>query len=433
MNTHFPVPGSPGRGCFSLLIVFTISSLTAVPADWPHFMGPGYNNISGDTDLARSWPAAGPKVLWETAVGEGYAGPSIAEGKVYLLDRKDKTHDVLRCIDFKSGDESWRYAYDAPGDWDYHGSRTTPAIDGNMVYTVGPLGHIHCINTKNRKPVWKKNLLDDWEAPRPTWAASQSPLVYKDLLIVAPMSEMAGMVAYHKLTGELAWKSNPLGGSVSYVSPSVMKLDGRDQILIATSQGPNNDGGVRGIDPETGMVLWSFMDWQCNIAIPQPIHLGGGRMFVTGGYGAGSYRFQVTKAGDQYITSDPVKIRTCDSQLQLPIHFGKHIYANSSDGPNGIVCLDEQGELAWKSGRKNKFGAGPILIADDLIFALHGDNGVLVLLEAKPSGFMKLGEVKLLDGPHVWAPMAMSGGKLLIRDKHKMKCLDVTRAGNKAG
>jgi len=427
------LPGSRGRGCFLFLIVLTIPGLRTVSADWPHFMGPGFNNTSPDSGLARNWPAAGPRVLWETTVGEGYAGPSIADGNVYLLDRNGKTEDVLRCIDLETGRETWSYAYDAPGDWDYHGSRTTPTIDGNMAFTVGPLGQIHCIDTKTRKPVWTKHLLNDWGAGRPQWAVSQSPLVFKDKLIVAPMSEKAGMVAYDKTSGELAWKSGPLGGRISYVSPSITKLDSRDQVLIATSRGTKPDGGVHGIDPETGQVLWSFTDWQCNIAIPQPIHLGRGRMFITGGYGAGSYRFQVTRNGNHYTISNPVKIRVCESKLQLPIHFGEHIYANSSDGPNGIVCLDEDGGLIWKSGRKNKFGAGPILIADDLIFALHGDNGVLSLLEAKPSGFNKLAEAKLLDGPHVWAPMAMSEGRLLIRDMGRMKCLDVTGNGNKPG
>ena len=138
----------------------------------------------------------------------GFGGPAISDGKVYLLDRDEKVGDTLRVFDFATGKELWSFAYDAPGTFMFPGSRTTPTVDGDRVYTSGPLGDLHAIDTTSRKPVWRKNIWKDFgggELPR--WAVVQHPLIYGNLVIVAPQTPQAGVVAYDKLTGDLKWKS----------------------------------------------------------------------------------------------------------------------------------------------------------------------------------------------------------------------------------
>ena len=178
------------------------------------------DNTSDQKGLLRTWPTEGPKVLWTAPVGLGFGGPAVSDGKVYLLDRDEKVGDKLRVLDLSSGKELWSFAYDAPGGFMFAGSRTTPTVDGEHVYTSGPLGDLYAINTKTRKPVWHKNIWKDFgggELPR--WAVVQNPLIYGNLLIVAPQTSQAGVVAYDKLTGELKWKSAPLSGTARIREP----------------------------------------------------------------------------------------------------------------------------------------------------------------------------------------------------------------------
>ena len=55
--------------------------------NWPHFRGPYFDNINHDTiPLAESWDTTGPPVAWKLTLGEGYAGPAVYDGKVYIMD-----------------------------------------------------------------------------------------------------------------------------------------------------------------------------------------------------------------------------------------------------------------------------------------------------------------------------------------------------------
>ena len=126
-------------------------------------------------------------MLWTVPIGAGFGGPAVSGGNVYVLDRDENVGDTLRVLDLASGKELWTFAYDAAGSFMFAGSRTTPTVDGEHVYTVGPMGDLHAINTKTRKPAWRKNIWKDFGggAELPRWAIVQNPLIYGDLLIVA--------------------------------------------------------------------------------------------------------------------------------------------------------------------------------------------------------------------------------------------------------
>jgi hypothetical protein len=60
---------------------------------------------------------------------------------------------------------------------------------------------------------------------------------------------------------------------------------------------------------------------------------------------------------------------------------------------------------------------------------LEGKTGVLHLLEANTSEYKEISTAQVLSGPDVWAPMALSGGKLVLRDMTKMVCIEVGTPG----
>ena len=153
---------------------------------------------------------------------------------MYFLDRDDTLGDVLRVYDFATGKELWTFAYDAPGRFEFPGSRSTPTVDGNIVYIAGPLGDLQAIDINTHKPLWRKNIWKDFGGGAafisfgqrggsgspfgpdgfgggattfPMWGITQNPLVYRSLVIMASQTPEAGVVAYDKLTGELKWKT----------------------------------------------------------------------------------------------------------------------------------------------------------------------------------------------------------------------------------
>ena len=404
-------------------------------ADWPAIYGPGRNNVSEQKGLLRTWPAEGPKVLWTAPVGVGFGGPAVSDGKVYLLDRDEAVGDTLRVLDLASGKELWTFAYAAPGKFMFPGSRTTPTVDGELVYTSGPLGDLYAISTKTHKPVWQKNVWKDFGgvAELPKWAIVQNPLIHGDLLFVAPQTPEVGVVAYEKRTGELKWKSAPLSGTTGYVSPSIMKVGGQDQLVMVTAavgRGRNaKDGSVNGLDPQTGKVLWTYGGWQCAIPAPQPVDAGEGRILVTGGYSAGTAMIKVEKKADgSFGVTELYKNPDFGSHTQPPILHAGHFYSHFTvnERSDGLVAMSMDGQVKWKTDQLPPFVRGGTILADGLMLMTDGDTK-LYLIEPNPTAFKPLASAVILEKGDNWAPLALVDGKLLVRGQKEMKCLEVAR------
>jgi PQQ-like domain len=398
-------------------------------ADWPQYLGPDRNAISKETGLLHSWPAGGPKVLWTVPLGAGYGGAAISEGKVYVLDRIGNEKDVLRCLDLDTGAQQWSYEYDAPGRLQHPGSRSTPAVDGNYVYTCGPFGDVYCFDKNTHKPVWSKNIWKDFDSRKvPTWGISQNPLIYHDLLILASQTHKAGVVAYDKLSGQLKWASPALPGGVGYVSPTIVKIGSEDQVVMVTAGAKRGGGGaVVGMDPRTGKTLWTYKGWNCQIPIPNVTQIGDGRLFITGGYDAGGAMIKIEKSGDSYTATEVYKTDKFGTHVHPAILYKGYLYGHCSTNTvkDGMVCMDLDGNVKWKTGRSPLFDKGGFILADGLIFSVDGQKGILYLIKPDPAGFKPLASAKLLDTSECWGPLSLSDGKLIIRDQKQMKCVAV--------
>jgi outer membrane protein assembly factor BamB len=418
----------------AVMAALSVTGTIAAASDWPSIYGPQRNNTSDQKGLLRTWPAEGPKVLWTTPVGAGFGGAAVKDGQVYILDRNEEVGDTLRVFDLSSGKEAWTFAYPAAGKFMFAGSRTTPTLDGDFVYTNGPMGDLYAISTKTRKPVWQKNIWKDFgggsELPR--WAIVQNPLIYGNLVIAAPQTSQAGVVAYDKLTGELKWKSAPLSGLPGYVSPQIIKIGGEDHlIMITASVGRGRtarDGTTAGLDPRTGKVLWNYQGWQCAIPVPQPVDAGDGRILVTGGYGAGSAMFQVTKKGDSYDVKELYKNADFGAHTQPPILYKDHFYSHFTvnERSDGLAVMSLDGQVKWKTDQKPAFVRGGSILAEGLLLTTDG-NTKLYLVEPDPSGFKPIATAEVLEPGDNWAPLALTDGKLLIRGQKELKCVQVAQ------
>ncbi len=433
-------------------ILFLIPGTSLQAADWPQYLGPNRNSTSPQKGLLRSWPEKGPEVLWSVAVGKGYGGPVIKDGKVYLLDRDEKVGDNLRCMDLSTGKELWNFAYDAPGRVPFPGSRSVPAVDGNHVYSCGQNGDLYCIDINTHKPVWNKNIWKDFGGSRlPIWAITQCPLVYEDLVIVLSQAPDAGAVAYDKLSGTVKWKT-PYLGNESYASPSVVKIDGKDHlVLVISSTNPigNRDlpqtlGKVVGIEPLTGKILWSYDKWQCHISVPSAVDAGDNKVLVVGGYELGTVMLKVEKQADGgYGVTELFRHNDFGDQTKPPILHKGYFYAQftTNSKRDSLTCMSMDGKIMWATKRDPDFNKGSMILADGLILATDGTK-TLYLIEPDPAGFKPLASAELLTEGGVdtsepmtrfggsnqnWAPLALADGKLLIRDQTKMICVKVAQ------
>jgi outer membrane protein assembly factor BamB len=438
------------------VVIVMVTAYSSLAADWPQYLGPARNSTSPETGLLRSWPENGPEVLWTVSVGRGYGGPVIKDGRVYLLDRDDKVGDNLRCFDLSNGKELWNFAYDAPGRVSFPGSRSVPIVDGNHVYSCGHNGDLYCININTHKPVWNKNVWTDFRGKPsrisgrvpwgptpvgrfPVWAITQCPLIYGDLLVIASQAPDAGVVAYDKLTGDVKWKTPSLG-YVGYVSPAIVKVDGEDHVVMITpstnpfrrsSPDENNLGKVVGIDPRTGKILWEYDKWHCHISVPSAVDAGENRVLVAGGYELGTVMIEVEKTAEGgYRVKELFRHNDFGDHTKPPILHDGYFYAQFSTNSkkDGLACMNMDGKVLWKTMRDPLFDKGSMILVDGLILATDGRK-TLYLIEPDPSGFKPLASAELLErgNNQNWAPLALSDGKLLIRDQNHLRCVKVAQ------
>lgn len=447
-----------------LILLMVIFASCVNESNWPQFLGPERNSTSPQKDILRVWPESGPEVLWTSNIGIGYGGPVVKDGKVYLLDRDDKVGDNLRCFNLSTGKELWNFSYDAAGEVMFPGSRSVPTIDDNYIYSCGPYGDLYCIDIKNHKPVWNKNVWTDFggdpgnDPPDeskggwgghgnfPIWAISQCPLVYGELLIIASQAPEAGVVAYNKTTGNIVWKTPNLGNE-SYVSPAIVKIDGDDHIVMVTSSTnpighpdlPKTMGNIVGIEPLSGEILWTYTGWDCHITVASAVDAGNNKMLVVGGYELGALMIEVKKQADGTFSPKEVfRTEEFGDQTKPPILYNGYFYAQfgTNNTRDGLTCMSMEGEIMWKTKRDPDFNKGSMILADGLILATDGAKS-LYLIDPDPSEFKPLASAELLAtasseypmarrfGTQNWAPIALAEGKLLVRDQSRLLCVKV--------
>lgn len=422
-------------------LVLGLVAANVCAQDWPQYLGPDRDGTSPQKNVFRSWPEQGPEVMWTKDVGIGYGGPVVKDGKVYLLDRNDEVGDILRCFDLDSGDELWRFAHNAPGSVMFPGSRSVPTVEGDFVYTCGPYGDLYCVDINTHQPVWHQNVWTDFGGGEiPTWAISQCPLVYGELLILASQAPDAGVVAYDKRSGEVKW-TTPALGPVGYVSPAIVRVDGEDHVVMITAAERGKENGrVVGIDPLSGKILWDYTNWHCGIPIPSATDAGDNKVLIIGGYRAGAAMIQVEKeAGGGYAVKELYKTIDFGAHTKPAIQHNGYFYAqySTNERRDGLVCMRMDGQVMWVTKRDPSFTRGSMILADGLILATDGET-MLYLIEPDPSGFKPLASAKLLaaaeesDDPRAarfgtqnWAAIALADGRLLIRDQFRMLCVKV--------
>jgi outer membrane protein assembly factor BamB len=359
--------------------------------------------------------------LWSLDLGEGYAGAAVAAGRVFIFDYdRDARQSALRCLSLADGQEIWRYSYPLTIKRNHGMTRTVPAVTDKFVVALDSKCNVFCLDVASGELKWSVSLVRDFGATVPEWYAGQCPLVDGDKVILAPGGKGALLVALDLATGKAIWQApNPRDWKMTHSSIMPMDFGGQRQYAYCANK------GVVGVDATDGKLLWESTDWKIGIAtVPSPLPLPEGKVFFTGGYGAGSAMLKLEAQDGKLVPKSVFRLtpEIFGATQHTPIRNNEHLYGARADGR--FVCLDLDGKVVWASGASEKFGLGSFLVAGDLILALD-DAGKLRLFEASPTRFNLLGEIQPLTGRESWAPMALAGNRLLLRDLTHLVCLDL--------
>lgn len=379
--------------------------------DWPQWRGPRRDGISTETDLVRSWQSSGPTQLWDAPLGGGYACPIIAGDRVYLI-AQDGDHEAAICWDAAKGTELWRHRYPARFQSDQGiGPRSTPAIDGDSLYTVGATGIMHCLNRLDGKLVWELDLLTTFHGKAPMWGVSFSPLIDNTMMYVFPGGPDAAVVALDKRSHVPVWQG--LSDSSSYSSPILASLAGTRQLLCFL---PTR---LVSLDPANGTLLWDF-PWEtaygCNIATPI---IAGDFVFISSGYGKGCAMLKVAREPTGGFSVESVyQSSALRNHFNSSVLWKDHIYGFDDAT---LVCLElRTGKVAW---RERGFHKGSLTLADDILIIL-GEQGMLALAEPSPRGYKELARHRVFRD-RCWTVPVVAHGRLYVRSENLLRCFEL--------
>src|SRR5262245_57841218 len=424
--------------CWIILLVAGLASEAAAD-DWPQWGGPQRDLVWRETGIGKKLPTDGllPRV-WSAPLGEGYAGPAVAGGRVYitdLIDRQNRsaTERVL-CLDASTGKVLWVHPYPVEYGIAYPaGPRATPTVDGDRVYAFGAMGDLICLTAADGKVVWKRNTVAEFGKNIPTWGMTASPLVDGDQLItLAGGLKEALVVSFDKRTGQELWRAidDP---AVGYCPPVIFRFGDSRQLIVWHPR------AVTSLDPSTGKPIWEIpFKIRSGLTVPMPRQVGN-RLFVTAFYD-GPMMIEVAADGknasvvwrgksDSEIKTDGLHAIMC-----TPFVTETHLYGVCSYGQ--LRCLDAKtGERIWETRQATGNGRwwNAFLIPHQDRFFIHNEQGDLILASLSPDGYQEISRAKLVEPTRkvqnrmtIWSHPAFAMKSVFARNDKEIVRVDLT-------
>jgi len=409
-----------------MLLGIAIALPWARAADWPQFRGPQRTGISQETSLLKEWPKPGPRLLWQLSdIGEGYGPPAVVGGRIYVISNRGMENEFVQALSVEDAKILWSTRLGNVGNPNmqpsYPMARSTPTVEGDVLYALGSDGDLACLESASGKARWRKSLRRDFGGQPGTWAYAESPLIDGDVLVATPGGGPATLVALNKNTGAVIWKSAVPGGEpAGYASASVIEAAGRRQYVQFL------DKGVVGVEASTGRFLWRYgqtANGPANIAMPVS---RGDYVYSTNARRFGAALVRLVAAADG-VSAEPVYFgRDLPNTLGGQVLLGGIIYGTNQDGP--VAADFSTGHIRW---RAEGVGPGAVFLAEDRLY-FHGENGDVALADASPDVYREKGrftpprQPKRKDSKErAWSYPVVADGRLYIRDLGTLWCYDV--------
>jgi outer membrane protein assembly factor BamB len=440
--------------------------------DWPRFLGPHDTGVSDETNVLKTWPEGGPKILWSKRIGTGYSAPSIREDLLVLHHRIDD-EEIIDGRDALTGEVVWTHKYPSSFEDPYgynNGPRCSPLLTEDRCYTFGAEGMLTCVDLKTGKEIWRRDTKKDFNLPDWFFGIGCSPILEGDVLIALVGGQPnSGVVGFDAQTGKTLWENvgqktwdGALTGErkghtykwtgkeqiVSYSSPIAATIHGQRHVLCLLRH------GLVSLDPKDGSLrfkYWFRSRAYESVNAARPLVLGN-RIFLTAAYNLGSVLLEVNR--DNEVTEVWRDTENLLCHWSTPIEVNGSIYGFSGRNENEgeLRCIDlKTGKVHWKTTgfdgdisdlsqdprtgvitdkQTGKvlpwpfFGRGSKIRIGDR-FLILGERGTLALAKINPNKYEELGRTsyKEIKFP-AWTAPVLSRGLIYLRDEDALICLD---------
>jgi outer membrane protein assembly factor BamB len=385
----------------------------AAAADWPQYRGPNRDGRSPETGLARSWPAAGPPVLWRAALGNGYSGLAVARGRVYTQFGNGRDEYIV-AFDAASGKELWRARTDADrDDGQGGGPRSTPTVEGGLAYALSAQGKLSAFDAATGARRWGSDLVREVGARVPQWGVSTSPLVEGNLLLVDAGGRPGhSLVALDKKSGKLAWAAET--DQAGYSAPLTVAVDGVKQVLFFTGT------SLVAVAPGDGRALWR-VPWETSYDVnaAMPVFIPPDLVFISSGYDKGAQVLRVKRQGSGAAVEAVWRSRVMKNHFNSSVLVDGALYGFDDGTLKAIEA--RSGAERWK---ERGFAKGSLLYADGHLYVLS-ERGLLALVEATPEAYREKARFQLFEAK-TWTMPSLADGRLFVRSEGELVALDVS-------
>lgn len=412
--------------------------------DWPQWMGPQRDNVWREKDILTKFPKDGPKVLWSKEIANGFSGPAVAGGLVYLTDfvtKADLTADNfdrekyvgkerVACFDSRTGEVKWRYEYDCTYTMAYpNGPRCTPVVDSGKVYTLGGEGNLYCFDAKTGRIEWSSDLKTRYKVEAPLWGFAAHPLIDGNRLICLVGGKGSVVVAFDKNTGKELWK-NLSSKEPGYSPPTIANVNGDRQLIIWHPE------SINGLEPETGKEIWSVKQTTVNGTSIMAPRVFDNKLFVGAWQRKGVLldlkTMPTPKAlwkGDRDSSVYPIN--------GTPQVDGNYLYGVCTDGE--LRCIDlKDGDRKWETykpvaGDKAQSGTAHLIKHEDRYF-IFAETGHLISARLSAKGYDEISRWQIVRPTSkafgrdvVWAHPAFAQQCVFARNDRELVCISLAK------
>jgi len=397
---------------FTVLLVSILTGLHAQPSQ---FRGVNRDGIYPDTGLLDQWPEGGPELLFTYKnLGDGFSAPAITEDGIFIAGMYDSTGIIKH---FNSQHQlAWSYEYGREFTFKYTGARGTPNVEGDRLYYSGTFGDAFCLNVTDGSVNWKLNIFDTFGGKLIKWGYCESPLIYKDLVILTPGGPSFNVVALDKFSGELRWSAS-LDSANAYNSPFLIQHGEEEYIVLNTTE------YLVLIHPGTGEVAYKHRIFHRQIMHAISPLYKDGKIFNTTGYGVGAVLYDINEEKSRLDTL--YYNRDLDCRLSGLMLVDRIVYGTSDRKKQWVGVDFETGQTLFQS---RELKPGSFLLADEKFF-IFTETGEVALATPNRDGFDVKSRFKIpvQTVQYAFAHPVMYRGILYIRYRDQLWLYDVNK------
>jgi len=382
--------------------------------------------VSAEKGLLKSWPAAGPNLLWSSLeLAKGYSTPSFGTNNIYITGNIG-SDDILFALSM-DGKILWKTLMGRAWTGSSPESRATPTVEGNKVYTCSGLGDLACIDGVTGKIIWLYKASELNKGTYGSWGIAESLLVSDNKVYFSPGGSEIMTIALNKTTGDVIWKSVSLNDKPGYVSPILISYAGKKIIINASL------GHVFGVDASNGEILWKVKHeqssdpnlWQWDLIKCTTPLFQDGMVYITGGYDTGGMMIKIASDGKsaQVVWTDSL----LDNHHGGVVLVNGYIYGSNwlNNSTGNWCCIDwKTGKKMWEEPWNCK---GSIISAEGMLYIYDERNGNVGLVKANPEKFDLVSSFKVTlgqTGPF-WAHPVIHNGVLYLRHANALMAYNI--------